>query len=307
MFPNLFSCFSKVRKCTKRSMPRRPNKNRLGALSVEQLEGREVPANLLWIAPGPAAGNFNVAANWAVMGVPSALNPNVWFGSGAPKVPAANDTLFFGRAIDIYNVPPQPPPIAVLPIAIGTITSANDNIGANFQGFGNITLDASYTGTVTLAAHTWLGNPVSLSATETLSGGILQAPATGEIVTGTFQWKGGTLAGSWQIGNPTGSMNIQWPGLAANSNLTIAAQLTVYGTVNWINGNIIAWPGAGQNQASLVIAPAGKFFITCSCECFALGRIQNWGTFQKKNISGVTSFLALPFLGAGLGKISAEA
>jgi hypothetical protein len=243
-------------------------------LSVESLERRDLLATLLWV--GPANGNFNVQNNW--------INE----ANGALVAPAAGDNLDFNPNLIVVNQQGNN--------RQGTNTAASDNEPADFQ-FGNITLANAYTNTVTMLQRIFRNNTV------TLAGGTLQAVAGAtDTIGGTLTWNGGTLAGTWWVGNSTadppasGTMRIQLDPQVQNPQaMRLRGPLTVdNGVVTWASGDITY-----NAPGTVTVNPSGTFTITGTVNLNkgfgeAVAQLNNSGTFQKTG--GAVTNLAVTFV-----------
>ncbi|HWY78290.1 MAG TPA: hypothetical protein VN281_21925 [Verrucomicrobiae bacterium] len=159
--------------------------------------------------------------------------------------------------------------ISNLPLTGGTV-----NLGPNFQQNGAIT-------NLTIAGATLAGT---------------------NIVTGTFNWNNGTIAGGPLTIDSNGVMNIN-----ASTTLYLENPLTNWGTVTWTNtgflGDLDVLNNNGLPYAGLIEnLPGALFDIQCDHSLFnnagSTAYFHNLGTLQKSAKSGTTG-ISLPVTNSG--------
>jgi len=167
-------------------------------LSVQMLEEREVPANILWIAG--ADDNWNVAANWGIIG------------QQGTQLPTDNDVLYFD--------PNQ---------TGGTKQGTNFNSVCNMAELwvSGIVMGPGYTGTVSI------NQPLETSFL-TFNSGTIDGPATLTVKQGGT-WANGTMKGNGITTLTGGTFEIQTNTVTID---TRTFNVGINGEVNWIAGTI---------------------------------------------------------------------
>jgi hypothetical protein len=183
---------------------------------VEALEAREVPAVNTWL--GTVSTDFDTAANWSLNAVPEAGDDIVFEGVWQEdEGGGAMSSLMGGGESNL------------IPPGGGYVSADCEGMhGAAGGDYHSVTLDATYTGRVTLDGDVVTGN-------FNLAGGTIDQPDLGtgpfdtEItVTESFNWTGGTLNSTPNDAN----VNIQGAG-----NIAIPTDGTLYcgSTLNFTN------------------------------------------------------------------------
>ena len=215
---------------------------------------------------------------------------------GGTFTTASGTAVVFGSGTFSYGTPPLLAGAGSFQFTGGTLTLA-DNVIPNLQMTG---------GTLNLGTNFQGGTITNLTLTgSTLSGS--------NLVTGTFNWNSGTLAGGlWVAPGATvnwGSGTLAGPlGIATNGVLNLIGNVgsmfldsgfTNAGVVNWSGGTVYLY-NCGYNAGPMVNLPGALWNIQCdqsiSSYCGLAGNnyFLNLGTVQKTAATGGTYF-SVPF------------
>lgn len=228
-------------------------------LNLEVLEGRCLPATRLWI--GFAGANWNDATHWADI-------------TGAQGVPQTGDTVVFDPN-STYNG------------RQGTNNNSHQDIAD--LSIGTLQINPGYNQTISLDASLGVTGTVNMQ-NGTLGGVVHTLNLTEE--TAAFNWTGGTISATVNIGNDDPvrpRMNIS--GNAAKT-LTQLGNIENWGTITWTEGNITVNRGALVNNDSQSVfdiqTNADVVLATGGMPAFVF----NHGTVRKTQGTDTTTFAA---------------
>ncbi len=208
---------------------------RWGRPCLEYLEGRDLLATLMWVAPSDAANKgWTAGTNW------------VDLANGARVAPMNADSVIFetGRTVNINGTD-----------FTGTNTSSNQDI-ENLK-LKDLTIERKYTGTLNLNE--------TLKVTDTLAvrGGII-ASVGGTYLklepAGAFTWGGGTLNADVTVseaGKAKATVSLTGRG---NRRIGADRTLSLHADTTWSSGDVLLGDGAKIiNEAGSIFAVGGDF------------------------------------------------
>ena len=225
-------------------------------LEVEPLEDRWLLSTLLWVAQNPGAWN-NDTGNWADMA------------DGSFKKPANGDTLKFDPNSSTQGT-----------VRNGTNTaSTNDMANLALAGF---TMANGYTSTITV------NNDFATTGTVTVADGTLDGAANRTLTaSGSFNWSGGTIAISVDLGTATNSPSLSISGTGPK--IFKGGFFTSYASTTWTGvGSFSIRDGASfRNEAGAIFDIQTDADIVKPPD--STGSFVNSGTFKKTQGGGQTS------------------